>query len=1713
MLASRNGALSHTTKAAYVCLGCRLKSQPHRQQKRREHTDSNAQPLPITSLDQDDISTIPSSTSSESNRNGAQTLNSRVDGDDEFNRWYARRVRMGVQEHGGSSKYMPETYYIRKDDFSKFRGHVSNVVRVVGKETGAWIRFSSFKEDFEQWPYTIIGSDEAKAAAKDLVSRIAETGSSKWLHAGSIPVVKTRRRDEVVKDVEEMPDWAAKALQEEPEESSSRMRKPDAIKRSRSFASENLYYTCEEIVNASFRLANVGRENGVLITFPRPTGDYDPTEQGSIRIRGTQEARQSAKLDIERIMSRTRGADKTMFYPQHLIWRTSFELVEVGKATGTKLEFSYDLPRHDSDESGKIVIRGNTRGIQAATKSIKAIVEQNGHENSLVRKQITHKYSNGGLTAMKQKAHHSVEETLLYPPLLVSKASSDLVDLGRRTEASVRFLSFLPKDCDPGDGGKIVLRGTRDAIRAAKSSIQTIMDRYQKDPPLLRTHNQRVHRYSSTRVSKFPTERGEDPTTAELHADSLERSSTFNGRPVISHEDGRILRSVHDVISNVSRRELEHEAQLKASEHHSHTFTPIDGSGQPSGRLETSFQELGREFAIAIDHRLEDEQPDVQSNNSSRPEGEPKAEQSRSSSGGFAWQSTSIVRSGWNGIAPAQTRSYHSSSRLVQQAVSAEPDHEDHDLEFDGEEPPHAPEQKLNSKTSGIRAKLRRWNELHGYEEPVPDLTPKEDISHELDIYNNLTRLPDETAINRNAAQEESQEQYSSLLGSGKEGYDGAARESGRFLSPGDLVEVEYPSSERESIIAVYVRRCGSTLGQFFTMDGRWMHLDQKAAQYHIPGFVDLKELEPILKYLPKVSGTADLEELKAKAMVEDLSVPRPVAAPLVRRLTGFYNEAQEIYRRHANALDNAHNMLAHETDLRYGSLESAAMALLKLPADKLPITALFTVRKALANGGFAFNIDRRSHRVTGYMQIRSKEQVRMVEQVRDWIRQWQDDLAITPGMNTRQADQHRPSKGARILYSFVKKSKHIVTVQRQNRQPTQSHNVGPSKTRLPLIEALPGCIKLETGRQFTDDEQEIIRFLEAWCCSMMFQGLPRMSSMPPLILHATGLYKDVEGKEMDLNTATGFMFLQELGVVMPHDNRVRFDQHLLLPSSQHSKPLQNLMTSLMVMRDNHNLRDSMSQLRHDWKDLPVYCIDDASAQEIDDGVSLEKAGVGSDGQELHWLHIHIANPTAFFSRDHPLAKMARHMGETIYMPERNYMMLPRWATRRHFSLAPDRPCLTFSAKLDSQGNTLEYKVQSATVRNVIRITYDELNKLLGAAEAPSANAIFINVNGTPPPSRAATSRISELTEANLDELKIIHHLSSQRSLVRKRGGGVFFSTPKPEATVWQTSKKTGLAWDHTYRKGARAAYGDPIVQLRSEPFTNWFAAATVAAQVFVSEAMLLCAEIAASFCADRKIPIIYRGSETNASTGDPDAMQKVLKAQELLNTNQDLPLHIGLPYIQSLGYTVLRTSPLKHSMLGMEHYAKVTSPLRRYGDMIIHWQIEAALRHEAETGKSMLTSDPKPDRSFLPFSAQILEVIMLGLQPRESMIMRAKRYSEEFWQIYTMFHKFKFGHETPEGSLGDLLKSLDPTSDGETVKVFVQSRPDIDNRRNIGAHIMSLGLAVTMRRPESCAICVEDGTVVAKQGDVWEARLKSVDVYQRQFFVEPVRLVGREML
>ncbi|KAK4999239.1 3'-5' RNA exonuclease complex component [Elasticomyces elasticus] len=973
-----------------------------------------------------------------------------------------------------------------------------------------------------------------------------------------------------------------------------------------------------------------------------------------------------------------------------------------------------------------------------------------------------------------------------------------------------------------------------------------------------------------------------------------------------------------------------------------------------------------------------------------------------------------------------------------------------------------------------IRDRLRLWQQEHG-QDSFKDLLEAQDIDVSDGTSNNLTRLDSGNDLRYSKVEEDEDREEMAravqILDENADAYDPLHR----FLRRGDLVELEFPKSEREPTIAVYIRRFGMQ-SQFYTMHGKWVHTPERHVQYSIPGWLDPTMLDKMIPYLPAEEVT---NELLANGQMYDLSVPREVSAPVIVRLVEFYRESEEIYRKHASALDNAHDMLAHPTDLKFGSLSQVAMRLLGKPEDgqEIPLTALFTVRKALSHAGFAFGMDKRSHRLTGFIQIRSKDQVNMVEQVRNWIRQYQDYMAAMATLRQDEADgnsktkQPRMPTEARYVHSYLETVKELIADSRTRRDTTSHGCIGPDKNKLPMTPERP-AISMRRRREFTGTDMELNRFMKAWACSQLFAGLPRIEALPPVILQATGLYE-----HDNLVQATGFVFLQEIGVLMPFENRVRFDQHLLLPSSQHSKPLENLMTAVMAMEDKHGFVDSMLDLRKDWGKLPVFCIDSESALEIDDGLSVEQIA-----EDDYWVHVHVANPTAFFERDSPLAKMARHMTETIYMPERAYRMLPSWATSRHFSLANDRPVLTFSARLNSAADIKDIKVQPGVVRNVIRMTPQEVAKTIGIEGNKIPEMVLRVGQNMPPPRRRKDHSQTERPEIRL-ALTTLQRLAEGRQAQRRRAGGLFIDAHEPEITVHSDWKKSGLPWTPSGSAWSGRCDGDPVIQYKSRQLVSWFSTGEDVSDILVREMMLMACEIGAKWAADRNIPAVYRGTVHLLDRGDSKEFYNNVLVPSMNDDGQP-PMHVAFDYLRMLGSTMLSIDPLSHQVLGMPHFVKVTSPLRRYGDMIFHWQVEAALREEAKTKQSLIGSDRA---DYLPFSHSNLRQIMTGLHPRESMIRRATRYASNFWVAQAFFRAFYFGEaELPE-----------------TFHAYVYTDP-IPNWRTASTILKEYSLQCSMIKPEMI------GLEEVRAGDWWECKIHLIDCYARAVTMQPIRLIDR---
>ncbi len=102
--------------------------------------------------------------------------------------------------------------------------------------------------------------------------------------------------------------------------------------------------------------------------------------------------------------------------------------------------------------------------------------------------------------------------------------------------------------------------------------------------------------------------------------------------------------------------------------------------------------------------------------------------------------------------------------------------------------------------------------------------------------------------------------------------------------------------------------------------------------------------------------------------------------------------------------------------------------------------------------------------------------------------------------------------------------------------------------------------------------------------------------------------------------------------------------------------------------------------------------------------------------------------------------------------------------------------------------------------------------------------------------------------------------------------------------------------------------------------------------QILVSEMMILANRVAGEFCHDNNVPSIYRSQES------PDE-----KLPECDNYNAVTLCNLR----KFLKRSVTDLKPQRHSGLGVEYYIQVTSPLRRYTDLVMHRQ----LKHFLETG------------------------------------------------------------------------------------------------------------------------------------------------------------------
>ncbi|PVU88368.1 hypothetical protein BB561_005894 [Smittium simulii] len=429
---------------------------------------------------------------------------------------------------------------------------------------------------------------------------------------------------------------------------------------------------------------------------------------------------------------------------------------------------------------------------------------------------------------------------------------------------------------------------------------------------------------------------------------------------------------------------------------------------------------------------------------------------------------------------------------------------------------------------------------------------------------------------------------------------------------------------------------------------------------------------------------------------------------------------------------------------------------------------------------------------------------------------------------------------------------------------------------------------------------------------------------------------------------------------------------------------------------------DICESIRYDFGNLPVYTIDSESTSDIDDAISLEKIK-NNNGDYDYWLHIHIADPTRLLHPNHKISKLSELRMSSLYYPGLNIHMLPTpWAIEQ-FSLydkindikkKPDeikKYAMTTSARIGDNGDILEYKIRPSIIRNIKCLSYDIADEIISFNSTSDNNIrdheILKNVIVSPLykdsgcinqnkniNNAGLENKSQKISKDDVDILLKIHEISKLHFKLRVKNGGFVINRRSYIAEIgnlYTSDKEIDFSYindsvdANTQDKQNDLIY--PKIYFKKE--ISFYSPSTK----MISELMIISGRVAARFAAENNIPVIYRtqdkpnmedyNSETflmksnipefanysveelNKNVKPKDIYEAVLKRINPVSSELSMLYYDEIRYYLKPGNS--KSKPGIHSSTGIIDkfgYTRFTSPMRRYPDLLIHWQIKHQL-------------------------------------------------------------------------------------------------------------------------------------------------------------------------
>lgn len=143
------------------------------------------------------------------------------------------------------------------------------------------------------------------------------------------------------------------------------------------------------------------------------------------------------------------------------------------------------------------------------------------------------------------------------------------------------------------------------------------------------------------------------------------------------------------------------------------------------------------------------------------------------------------------------------------------------------------------------------------------------------------------------------------------------------------------------------------------------------------------------------------------------------------------------------------------------------------------------------------------------------------------------------------------------------------------------------------------------------------------------------------------------------------------------------------------------------------------------------------------------------------------------------------------------------------------------------------------------------------------------------------------------------------------------------------------------------------------------------ASRQLVAEMMILAGEVAARYGQAHNIPLPFRGQPQPELPPEEELLQLPAGFVRACAMRRCMPK------------SEMSITPLRHAGLGLDTYTQATSPIRRYSDLLTHFQLKAHLRGE-----------------MLPFSAEQLKEVMMTVTTTTQEVTMVERQTNRYWAL-----------------------------------------------------------------------------------------------------------------